>query len=123
MKNLTIVGLITFGIGLLAAVGMPWWSTAVAGALAGWFRAKSNNQSFWGGFAGGLLLWFLFAFVRDLENDGLLAQRIGALFGGVSRWGILGLTALMGGLLGGFGALTGYRGRVWVSPESLAKAR
>ncbi len=113
MKNLAFVSATTLSTGLLIAAGLPWWSTTLFGALAGWLWAQSNRQGFWGGFVGGLLLWLIFALVRDVDNEGLLSTRIGALFMGLSRWGVLGITGLLGGFLGAMGALTGYRARVW----------
>ncbi len=103
-----------WGWGILCQVGwLPWWALAGIGAVGGWLWAKGNGHSFWSGFWGGFLLWLFFALLRDVANGGILSARVGALFLGLPRWGLLGVTGLLGGLLSGLGVFTGYRARVW----------
>ena len=58
------------------------------------------------GFVGVFLLWGIAAFQIDLGNESILSSRIGEIFGA----NMIVVTALIGGLLGGMGALTGTLG-------------
>ncbi len=118
MKHATLTSLLVFTLGLLCAPGwLPWWALAPLGTAAGWWMARNSVQGFLGGFLGGLALWLLFALLQDVSNEGILSTRIGMLFAGLPRWGVLGITGLMGGLLGGMGSLTGYYAREWLQHE------
>ncbi len=56
------------------------------------------------------LLWFIHALIISLNNDGILATRVIGLFPLPSSSLLLVfITALIGALVGGFGALTGNR--------------
>jgi len=111
MKNLLLVVAFVLATGQLCHLGLPWWSLAPLAAVAGWLFPLSAGRSLLAGFVGGFLLWALAALVSDLPNAGILSSRIGVLFMGLSRWNILLLTGLLGGLLGGLGCLTGRWGR------------
>lgn len=90
---------------------LPWWAIVLAGLLVGLFIKSKTTSSFLGGFLGGILLWGIMAFWLNTGNEGILAERIGVLFGGIGENGILMVTAVFGGLLAGLGALTGNLGR------------
>ncbi len=118
MKHAILTSLLVFTLGLLCVPGwLPWWALAPLGTAAGWWMARNSVQGFLGGFLGGLALWLLFALLQDVNNGGILSTRIGALFAGLPREGVLAVTGLTGGLLGGMGALTGYCARAWRSPR------
>jgi len=59
------------------------------------------------GFLGVALLWGIAAFQIDIANEGILSARMEEIFGR----NMLLLTILLGGLLGGMGALTGTLGQ------------
>lgn len=99
---------------LLALMGQ-WWLPGyalVAAALpAGALFRLGAGRSFAAGFLAGCLLWGGYAWYLDSRNGGLLSARMGELFGGMPGAGLLAVTALLGGLLAGLGALTGSLGR------------
>ena len=53
------------------------------------------------------LLWGMQAYNLSAMNMDLLATKMGELFGGFKPIQLVYATSLMGGLLGGFGAMTG----------------
>lgn len=107
MKNLLLVVVFVLATGQLSHLGLPWWGLAPLAAVAGWLFPLGAGRSLLAGFVGGFLLWALAALLSDLPNAGILSSRIGVLFMGLSRWNILLVTGLLGGLLGGLGCLTG----------------
>lgn len=86
----------------------PWWMIAVAGLVIG-FIAKdySAGKTWLVGALGIFLLWTLWGLYSDMQNDGLLSSRIGALFGGMSGSVLAVVTGLIGGIVGGLAGMTG----------------
>ena len=103
--------LIILGLGWVSQQYSPWWTMALVGALAAFTFHKRRWSSFLIGLIGGGLLWFVPAFMANINNNDLLSQKIGLLFGGLSPNMLLLLTALIGGLATGLGAWTGSAGR------------
>lgn len=99
---------------------LPWWSVAVlAGLIA--FILNTNVKSFLTGFTGVALLWGIVAFELNGLNADLLATKVGemlnaneqiAKMGGITPTRLIYLTAILGGLIGGFGAMTGSYARM-----------
>jgi hypothetical protein len=96
---------------LLAYAGgffLPWWSIAIAAALVAFFVPQKAGWAFLSGFLGIGALWFLLSFVISAQNEGILANRISELIlQKQSAVGLMAVTALIGALVGGFGAMTG----------------
>lgn len=108
IKNFLIGVLVIFLLGNLCRVGLPWWMLAPLAAIAGWIIPKSGIGAFHSGFWGGFLCWLIAAWLPDKANDSLLSNKVGQLFMGVEPTTLLLATALIGGLLGAMGALTGF---------------
>ena len=87
---------------------LPWWGVAVAAFIAGATIPQKAGFSWLSGFLGIALLWAVLAWWLDKENTGILSARMAQVlpFGGNTTL-MLAATALVGGLVGGFGALTG----------------
>ncbi|MCZ8214945.1 MAG: hypothetical protein O9262_01835 [Cyclobacteriaceae bacterium] len=83
---------------------LPWWSIAIV-AFAGGFLFKSS-QNFLAGFLSLALLWGLYAFWIDLGGAAPLADRVAGI-SSISKPLLFVLTAVVGGLVGGFAALSG----------------
>jgi hypothetical protein len=84
---------------------LPWWSIAIAGFIGGFaFRSKSN---FVAGFLAIALLWFIHAFIIDLQASAPLAEKIARLLMVQNKILLFLLTAVIGGLVGGFATLSG----------------
>jgi hypothetical protein len=99
---------------LIAATGyvlglfLPWWSIAIAAFLIALLLIRHLGMAFLTGFAGIFLLWGLIAMWIDITNQGLLSHKIAQLIplGGSSVLLVL-VTALIGGIVGGFASMAG----------------
>ncbi len=107
--TLYIIALILIGAGLQMV--FPWWMMPLAAAvLALGFNLKAW-PAFLGGLLGAALLWGGYAAYLNTLNQGVMAGRIGELFGGQSATAVVLLTALFGGFFGGLGGLAGSLAR------------
>jgi hypothetical protein len=96
---------------ILSYVGslfLPWWIVAVAAFLAALFVGKKSGSAFLSGFAAVFVLWVVWALVKSIPNDNILASRVVQLFPLPNYWiWVLIVTGFVGGLVGGMGALSG----------------
>ncbi|MBL7790967.1 MAG: hypothetical protein JNK77_01490 [Saprospiraceae bacterium] len=107
---------LTILLGLLLQLVLPWWGIALAGAIAGAIGTRNLLSAFLAGLLGAALLWGGYAaYLNDL-NQGLLAEKMGILLKGVGANGMLILTAIVGGIYGGLGALLGCWARRLLRP-------
>jgi|GEM_PF-214453 len=87
---------------------LPWWIIApVAFALALW-KGTSSRQAFWSGFGAIVFLWAAAALVIHLRNEGILTAKVAGLFSLPFPALMIVITALVGGLVGGLAALSGF---------------
>jgi len=115
MKYLfAVIGIIILGFTVQSF--LPWWSIAIVAAILGAAFKLNNLQSYLVGFLGVFLLWGCYAAFMNNANDGILAERMGELFGKLGAIQLVFVTALLGGIIGGFGALTGNLGRNLLNP-------
>ena len=98
-------------LGYVCQVFLPWWSIVVVAIIIGTLTEKSGIRAFTIGFLGVALLWGIYATIINSQNDSILANRMGELLGDTSPISLILITALIGGLVGGMGALTGNLGR------------
>lgn len=92
---------------LLCWWGLPWWTMVLWAVLAGVVSGYGVAAAFVSGFAAGSLIWYGVAMMHHLSNGGQFAGKIGQVFAGLQVWQLLLVTGLLGGLLAGFGAMTG----------------
>lgn len=92
-------------IGFVAESFLPWWSIAVVCFFISALLPTKN--AFLCGFLAVATLWGGYALLTNLQNEGLLAGRMAALFHLPNGISIVGITLLVGGLVGGLSALTG----------------
>jgi hypothetical protein len=87
---------------------LPWWVMAIAAFLAALFIGKVSGRSFWSGFVAVFIVWAVLALLKSIPNNNILAGRVVQLFPLPNNWiWVLLITALVGGLVGGMGALSG----------------
>ena len=100
--------LLTVTLSFIAGLYTPWWSIAIISFLVALLIKQHYGLAFVSGFLGIFLFWGLLAFWIDIKNNGVLSHKIAALFplGGSSVLLIL-VTGLVGGLVGGFAAMSG----------------
>ncbi len=107
MKFLTAL-LLTALLSFVAGLYAPWWTLAIMSFLVGLLIAQRPGKAFLAGFFALFLLWGCVALWLDIRNKGVLSGRIGELLGvGNNSMLLVLITALIGGLVAGFAALSG----------------
>ncbi len=82
---------------------LPWWTMALAAAGVGYYFNTKGLVSFSAGFLGVGLLWLGLAIFIDVTTHSILTEKINRIL----PLNAFVLTTLIGGLVGGFAALTG----------------
>ena len=108
LMRFILATLLTVTLSFIAGLYTPWWSIAIISFLVALLIKQRYGLAFVSGFLGIFLFWGLLAFWIDVKNNGVLSHKIAAIFplGGSSVLLIL-VTALVGGLVGGFAAMSG----------------
>ena len=106
MKFLTSVLLIIV-VSMVLQLFMPWWIIALVAAIIGLLINQNGIAAFLAGFLGISLLWLAYAAGINIQNGAILSSRVAELFQIGSHWMLVLITALIGGLVAGFAALTG----------------
>jgi hypothetical protein len=103
-----VATLLTGLLAFVAGIFLPWWALALVAFGVALLVRQNNGPSFLAGFSGVFLMWAVVAAWIDWQNKSLLSQKIAQLFplGGSSLLLIL-VAAFVGGLVGGFAALSG----------------
>ena len=86
---------------------MPWWSVVIASFLISLILSSNGISSFFAGFFGIGILWLFLAWRIDTNTGSILTEKVAAIFSLPSSFLVILVTALIGGLAGGFGALAG----------------
>ena len=91
-----------------ACLYLPWWMIAVAGFIVALVIPQGAGRSFLAGFLAVFLLWGGLSFWMSSANDHLLAHKISPLIIKTDNPILLIIiTGVLGGIVAGFGALTG----------------
>ena len=100
--------LLIAAFGFLAGLYLPWWSIAIVAFAVAVFIPQTISVAFLSGFLGIFLMWAAVATWIDFKNENILSHKIAQLLplGGSSVLLIL-VTAIVGGLVGGFAAIAG----------------
>jgi hypothetical protein len=100
--------LLTATVSFLAGLRLEWWSIALVSFLVALLIPQRISGAFLSGFFGVFILWATLALWIDSKNGNTLSHKMAELFklGGSSLLLIL-VTALIGGLVGGFAAMAG----------------
>ena len=100
-----LTALLSFIAGIYINV---WWFFAIIALLIALLVHQRAGKAFFAGFLGLFLLWFILAMWIDSANDSVLSVKIAALLPlGGSKWTLMILTGIIGGLIAGFAALSG----------------
>ena len=100
--------LLTSFLAFIGGLWFEWWSIAIAAFIIAILVHQNAGKAFLSGFLGVFLLWGIFAWWIDMKNEGILSKRIAEVLplGGSSFFLIL-VTAAVGALVAGFGAMSG----------------
>ena len=101
--SLTLIALLSFAVCLY----LPWWMVAVVPFLVVALIPQNAGKAFLCGFLAVFILWFALTFWMSNNNNHILAHKVSLLIiKSDSPYLLMSLTALIGALVGGFGALT-----------------
>lgn len=100
--------LLTSLLSFIAGLYLPWWGIAIAACLAAILVYQKAGFAFLAGFTGLFLLWSFLAYWIDSSNESIFSAKIGELLGiGNNPFLLVLITGFVGGLVGGFAAMTG----------------
>ncbi len=95
--------LLTIVICLLLQFFLPWWTLAIGTFVVAFLFDNKSVPSFAVGFIAVAILWLVMASYITISTDSVLTTKLNQLLP-INSFII---TAVVGGLVGGFGALTG----------------
>ena len=104
----TIKVILIAAIAFLMQQMFPWWVITPVALLVAIFIRSSGFSDFMAGFLGIGLLWLAMAWWVDMETDSILTEKIAALLNVGKAYIIIIVTGFIGGIVGGFGALSGH---------------
>lgn len=100
--------LLTALLAFISGLFLPWWGIAIAGLLVAILIHQHAGKAFAAGMLGVILLWGGLAWWISMKNHGMLAGKIANVLPLSGNTFLLILvTALVGGLVAGFAAMTG----------------
>ena len=101
-------------IGIIVYLGGPyfgWWWIAVAAFSGGALLKTSGVQSFFAGAFGVGLVWLWMILKIDIETGSIFSRKMAELLNLGNTGFILGITILMGSLVGALSSWTGHNFR------------
>lgn len=99
--------LFTIAICFIFQYFLPWWTLAIGALIGGYWFGNKSWMSFLAGLTGVGLLWLAYSITIDVQTQSILTEKVARLFPTKTKGLLLLLTALIGGLPGGFAAMTG----------------
>lgn len=101
---LTII-VLTFLMGYF----FEWWTVAIAAFIGGAIFGKSSGETFARGMVAIIILWLLMVCYHHFSTQGILSNKIAQILPVGGNVGILiVVTVLIGGIVGGWGAMSGF---------------
>ncbi|MDI9337874.1 MAG: hypothetical protein QM539_05565 [Alphaproteobacteria bacterium] len=86
----------------------PWWSFTIGIFFIGYYFNLNAFLTFFSNFMGVAACWFFWAVYKDYNNNHILSIKMSQILMHSNRYEILYfISALIGGILGGFAALAG----------------
>ncbi len=102
--NYIIILIVTAILQLVA----PWWVIALVPFLVHIWRPTNFGLSFLAGFLAIATLWLGYGWYLHNASNGLMSNRIAEIFTMPNTGYLLAITALVGGLAGGFAGMAGF---------------
>lgn len=101
--RLILIGILTYFVSMIA----PWWIIIIIGLLSGLTISGASLPVFMSGFLGVGMVWMGYAWKLDSENDSRFSTMISEIMRINDPLLLIVLTGVIGGLCGGFSAMTG----------------
>ncbi len=86
----------------------PWWTIALVPFAVHLWRPTSYGLSFLAGFFAITTLWLGYGWYLHDVSNGLMSNRIAEIFTLPNAYYLLAITALVGGITGGFAGMAGF---------------
>lgn len=100
--------LLVAALSFAASLFLPWWVIAIVGFVVALAIPQGAGRAFFSGFLGVFILWVGLCFWISAANEYLFAHKISLLILKVDNPAVLMIvTGLIGGLVAGFGSLSG----------------
>lgn len=96
---------------VLFEIFLPWWSIALAAFLGGLIVKSRGINAFLAGALGVGLVWLWVAWRIDYVTDSILTEKMAQLFRIENKNLMIGITVLLGSIVGAFAAWTGHNFR------------
>jgi hypothetical protein len=103
--QVVLTGLLSYG----AEHFLPWWTIGICAAIVAMGLSLNKITALLGGFTSIALLWMGAATLIDVHTNSILSVKIAPLLGFQSSTLLILLTGLVGGIVGGLGALSGQQ--------------
>jgi hypothetical protein len=103
MIQVVLTGLLSYG----AEHFLPWWTIGICAAIVAVGLPLNRITALLGGFTAIALFWMVAATLIDVRTNSILSVKIAPLLGFQSSTLLILLTGLVGGIVGGLGALSG----------------
>ena len=100
--------ILTLIIGYIAEHLFPWWSIAIGAFFISLLLLNSQFVSFMSGFTATSFLWMMKAAIVDVHTNSILSLKIAPIFHLTHPTSLVLLTGLIGGMIGGLSAWSGY---------------
>lgn len=101
--KIILIGLIAYFL----SQAFVWWTIALAAFMVCCIIPSEGFKAFIAGFLGIGLLWYILAFITNQNTEALLSHKVSELIGLGDDHLLVLATALVGGIVGGFSALSG----------------
>jgi hypothetical protein len=101
-----VTALLSYAVGLFTF--LPWYSFVFCTIIVAIVIPQKPFKAFAAGFLAVFVLWCLLAIVKDVPNEHILSTKVANILplkGNTTL--LIVITGLIGGLVAGFGALTG----------------
>jgi len=86
-----------------------WWTVAIAAFIGGAIFGKASGETFAKGMTGVATLWLLMVWYHHFSTQGILSNKIAQILPVGGNVGVLiAVTVFIGGLVGGWGAMSGF---------------
>jgi hypothetical protein len=103
--SIFLIALLGYTVCLFAT---PWWSFTITTFVVCASIPQQPLKAFFSGFIALFLLWGIMAFLQDNANEHLLSSKVAQILKLPKSYVLLiGITALIGSILGGLSALSG----------------
>lgn len=100
--------LIILIVAALAQLFLPWWIIALVPFVVCMWLSRSGWKAFFLSFAALCIVWGVFAWYLHDQSHGIMSDRISQIFFLPNGLAMVGVAALVGGLVAGSAGLAGY---------------